>query len=141
METPTLQGPVDDKWIKLVRKIGQHPKGKNLILLPEEAILLRKKMGELTKQLFQLAGFVQKYQPILETMAKAEASVKQSEDQGEDHAASEDRSDRNLEGARGGDGVDPEDLHNTPTPEPVYPVATFGGQRPAFAILDEVNGG
>lgn len=140
METPTLQGPVDEKWLKLVTKIGQHPKGKNLILLPEEAVLLRKKMGELTKQLFHLAGFVQKYQPLLATLERVSKSAEASDALGVTDSTTEAEPAGASESTRGDDGVDPEDLHNTLTPEPIHPVAPHDGWRPAYAIVDEVAG-
>lgn len=109
------QQPVDQKWVKLVTRIGNHPKGKNMILLPEDVVLLRTKMGAMTRQLLQLTGFVQTYGPAMQAAAQTAGSFNDTADLGGDGEGGG--------GVRPDAEVDPEDLHNTLTSERPGPVA------------------
>jgi hypothetical protein len=127
------ESKVDENWIKLVSKLGNHPKDKNLILMPEEVVLLRKKMGEMTRQLLELSGFSgpkAKYQSLMSMLGRIGASVEAAEEDSGDaltpsSPSADDVPDSGSHSGGGGgrDQVDPEDLHNTYTPEPVRPVA------------------
>lgn len=121
---------VDEKWIKLVAKLANQPKNRNLILLPEEVQMITSKFRDLTAQLLNTMQFINKYAPLMKQISEVAARVEAaggteddstSSESGDADSAARPSTDAVRSGHRevvgSDDGVDPEDLHNTLTPE------------------------
>lgn len=87
--------PIDPKWLKLLEKLANHPRKRNLILLPEEVELLTSKLLDMTEQLVGLMGFINKYTPLMNQIAEVENSVRARQAEA---AATDDRSTSDPEG-------------------------------------------
>ncbi len=100
---------VDPKWIKLVEKLAKHPKNRNLILLPEEVVMIVTKFRDLTRQLLGTMGFIDKYAPLMKQISEVAGNVRASQADQPSDARSE--SDQPVTG--GSHGVDHANLQDS----------------------------
>lgn len=92
-------------WLKLLQKLQKHQlSGGTMIMTPDEVVLLNLKLVQITSQLLGMMKWADKFGPLIKTIAEAEENVEPGTVQ-------------DVRAVQSNDGVDPQDLHNTLTPE------------------------